>query len=161
MAGNAPGRTRIGLPAAQVRAEGVGKDPYHLFALSSNRLLASLAADSLRHSGPSVHGNAALFDISEPSRPRLLYEQRDAGGRASSVLPTPAGEYFVCNGAVFSVGDDKLETAATFSELRRLGRFMSLRGSTLDGAPYHGDSDGLYAALAMDHVAIVIRHSPE
>lgn len=30
-------------------------------------------------------------------------------------------------------------------------------GSTLDGAPYHGDSQGAYAAIATDDEAIVLR----
>lgn len=133
--------------------------PYHLFALREGRLLVSFDADSRIQRGRKVHGNSAVFDISNPEEPQLVFEQSDSGGRAATVLAIGEKEYFVCNGAIFSIRADELKTATTFSRLPPFGSGFLFGGSTLDGAPYHGDSDGIHAALALDSVAVVIRVS--
>jgi hypothetical protein len=137
------------------------RGPYDLFAVTGNRLLACLDADTTVHSGPEVHGNAALLDVADPFHPRLLWEQGNCGGRAAAMLRAGAAEYLVCNGDIFRLERDGLKSAAPFRGLRGTRRgFEFLNGSTADGLPYHGHGDGAYAALALDRVTLVIRALP-
>jgi len=123
------------------------KSIYHLFALPGNRLLASQDADSRIWFGTSVHGNSSLFSLTNATQPLLLREFAHSGGRTAALLLAENRHFLVCNGAVFAIGDQDLKKCTSFSSL----------GSTLDGMPYHGDSSGRYACLAMDTRAVVLR----
>ena len=125
--------------------------PYHLFPLPDNQLLASLDADSSVHTlspnNMTVHGNSAFVDLAKPTQPVLAKEMKGSGGRTSTVLSAKHGDYFVCEGAVFSLHDHQLGEIYSFSS----------PGSSDDGFPYHGDSNGSYAVLPADNAAIVLR----
>lgn len=127
------------------------KTPYHVFALPGKRLLASLDADTRFRfyfgAGGAVHGKSALLTIKEPTAPRLLEEIGGSGGRTSIVMSFADKQFFACNGNVFSIGAESLTPQFPFFP----------HGSTLDGLPYHGDTDDKYAAIAMDSVTMVLR----
>jgi len=117
----------------------------HLFAVGKNVLLAAVGYGGL-HIGSKVHGSAALFDLSNPEKPVLVGSFAEAGGRTAAVHRTSSGTFLVCNGWIFEVGQQRQTTVQEFSG-----------GSTLDGAPYHGDTQGPYVAIATDDEAIVVR----
>ena len=123
--------------------------PYHLFQLPGNRLLASQGADSrFRISfGNTVYGNSSLFSLAKPTQPVLLKELADSGGRTAALLSAKNQHFLVCNGAVFVVGAEDIKKCSSIPS----------GGACLDGQPYHGDSNGVYAALATDLMAIVVR----
>ena len=122
---------------------------YHLFSLPGNRLLASQDGDSLFHVawGNTVYGNSALFSLAKPTQPALLKEFANSGGRTAALLSMENQQFLVCDGALFAIGAEDLKKCFSFSS----------DGSTLDGVPYHGDSSGSYASLAMDNRAVVVR----
>lgn len=119
---------------------------FHLFPLAEGRLLGSHDADSLVHFGSGVSGNAVLY-AADADGLHMLKETKNAGGRAATLLSRDGLQLLVCDGGVFRVGK---------SGIKQVFSFMS-GGSTLDGASYAGDSEGQYAALALDGVAVLIK----
>jgi len=124
---------------------------YQLFALPGNQLLASLDADSpspvASLGDTAVRGNSAFINLKKPKQPVLDKELKQSGGRSSTLLSTKQGNYFICDGIVFLIHGQRLRQMYPFDT----------SGSMLDVFPYHGDSDGDYATLPLDHAAIVVR----
>ena len=130
----------------------VSRPVFHIFASPRNqKLLASLDADCTAHvcssNHTTVNGKSAFISLAKPTQPRLIKETNDSGGRASTLLTTKQESYLVCDGMAFSIH---------YHELCEAYSFLS-PGSTLDGFPYHGDSDGTYAVLPLDYAAVVVR----
>jgi len=126
------------------------RTPYHLFPVPEKGLLASLDADTTSNSftgaNVQVHGNSAIFSTKDPARPALAGEFRRSGGRSATALLVNDQAYLVCEGVVFRISDSRLERVFSF-----------FPGSTLDAFPYHGDSDGEYAAVVSDAAVFVLR----
>jgi len=135
-------------PAAptEVGAVSTRQAVWHLFGTRGSRLLASLDADSLRSFGRDPHGNSALFSLVAPARPELVAEIPDSGGRAAVLWPVDGQDYYVCNGAVFLVGENGLTMLPTARPT----------GSNLDGFAYHCDACGSWAAVATDSAVTVM-----
>jgi hypothetical protein len=89
----------------------------------------------------------ALLDVANPKHPVLMKEVNHCGGRAAMILPIKDRKYLVCDLVVFSIRGQNLASKFTFVH----------DGSTISGFPYHCDTDGNYAALPLDEVAIVLR----
>jgi hypothetical protein len=121
----------------------VSRPIYHVFALPGKRLLASLDGDTLTNNP----GKTALLDVADPKHPVRIKEVNGRGGRAATVLSTKDGNYFVCKRAVFLIRDQDLVRAFSFDADLFAG----------NGFPYHCDSDGTYAALASDDIAVILR----
>jgi hypothetical protein len=120
--------------------------PYDLFAVNGGLLLASTDGRLLSF-GDGVNGNAELFSLAIPDRPKLIGRYGNAGGRAATVVTSSKGQYFAYAGGVCAIHKDGLR------------QFVSLPtgGSLLDSIPYHGDADGGYAALALGQNVTLIR----
>ena len=109
----------------------------------------------------TVHGKSAFVDLNNPTKPSLIKEIDNSGGRTSQLFSTKQGNYFVCNGVVFSIDKSfDLEAAGD-----RVPKVLSLSkthtffppSATLDGSPYHGDREGDYVILPLDRAAVVLR----
>lgn len=120
---------------------------YAVHPLRDGRILASLDFGSLVLRGPGPHGSTVLMGLADPAHPNVLAEAPSSGGRASVVMTTQSQEYLVCDGAVLELQGNSLVRAFP----------LYTNGSTLDGAAYHGDASGVYAALALDGRAVVIK----
>jgi hypothetical protein len=83
-----------------------------------------------------------------------------SGGGSTTVLSAAGKSYFVCDGVVFLIEQSDLQQCFCFLPpcLTPDGRLYF--GVRLDGAPYHGDSHGNYAALAYDDVGVVLQFTP-
>jgi hypothetical protein len=120
--------------------------PYHLFALPDKRLVECEDTDAWVRFGTGIHGHAALYDLKEPARPCQISERDRAGGRAATLLKLRDGWLLMCDGGVLGIEKDGFKDVYSFVSA----------GMTLDGLPYHGDSSGGCAALALDRVTVVI-----
>ena len=120
--------------------------PYHLYAVSGDRLFACLDSDSLYHSVSSdsitVPGNSALFSLKRAAQPVLQKKFSKSGGRSAAILSTGVKTYLVCEGVVFSIEKTDLKRCFSFATAGLTHDSLPYAGSTLDGAPYHGTSDG-------------------
>lgn len=128
---------------------------YHVFAVSENRLLASMDDDSLAHYSSDndyrIAGKSALIDISNPSQPVVVKEIPDSGGRVATVMKIKEETFFFCHGGIFAVRKDDLELVDAFFPV----------GSTGDGFPYHAANDGTTAALPLSNLILVLRKAKE
>jgi hypothetical protein len=128
-----------------------GGSPYHLFGLANDRVLASYDSAAIVQwqgsSRPRVWGNAAILEQAGPGQLATVAEFTDMGGRAATYFANEQGAFLVGNGAVFRVEQTGIKRSFSFDR----------SGSTLDGAPYHGASDGQYVALATDTATFVLR----
>jgi hypothetical protein len=120
--------------------------PYHLFALPDKRLVECEDSDAWVRFGTGIHGHAALYDLKDPTRPRRISERDRAGGRAAALLRLRDRWFLVCDGGILGIEKDGLKDVHSYVSA----------GMTLDGLPYHGDSAGGCAALALDRVTVVI-----
>jgi hypothetical protein len=62
-------------------------------------------------------------------------------------VSTAVGDFLICPGSVQQIVGDDLELIGP----------LYTGGSNLDGAPYHGDSEGEHAVIVHDDSAIVVR----
>jgi hypothetical protein len=135
--------------------------PFDLFQVPQEGLLACMDSDSPTHSRSprniTVSGNCALLDITKASRPVVIKEFPGAGGGSATMLKDGQKSYLVCDGVIFSVEERALQETFSFLPPSVTPNGRIYHGWRLDGTPYHGDSDGLYAALAYDGVAVVLK----
>ena len=125
--------------------------PYHIFVNRENHLVACLGSGSRWHivsaKNITVNGKTAVFKLGQSGAPELHAEIKGSGGRAATSARYRGATYLICNGLVFSSKSEVLRKAYSFFPY----------GSTLDGSPYHGGSDGAYAALATDQDICILR----
>lgn len=120
--------------------------PFQLFALPDKRLLVCEDSDSRFQFGTGIHGRAALYGLEDPTRPRRISERDRAGGRAATLMKLGDRWLLVCDGGVLAIEKDGFTDVFAYVSA----------GTTLDGLPYHGDSAGANAALALDRTTVVI-----
>jgi hypothetical protein len=122
------------------------RKPWHLFALPDKRLVECEDSDARIRFGTGIYGHAALYDLKDPTRPRRISERNQAGGRVAALLKLRDRWFLVCDGGVLGIEKDGFKNVYSYSSA----------GTTLDGLPYHGDSAGGCAALALDRVTVII-----
>jgi hypothetical protein len=137
--------------------------PYHIFGISPTQVLTSLEGDSRPHvvtpDNITVNGNSAWFNTTKASQPVLVKEFSEAGGTPTTVLTSEGKEYLVCQGVVFSIEMESLKRCFSFQAGCVSPDHILYHGTTLDATPYHGTSDGMYAALPLGDVTIVLRRT--
>jgi hypothetical protein len=152
--GLGPGETGIGVydisKPSDIKRIGFVKTPqgaHAVYSLPGRRILAMLDSASLSLSGPGPHGSTLILDVNDPTQPRIVAENRDTSGRVSALVAVGSERYLACPGAVMKLEKDSLTSVFP----------LYTQGANLDGAAYHGDSDGKHAALALDDAAVVIK----
>jgi hypothetical protein len=124
--------------------------PYSVFVTPQRRLVVGMydgKSEWISESHIVVNGRSAVFDLADPKRPRLTKQYDRSGGVTAALLNAKGQSYFACNGVVFALTKDGLEPNSVFLPL----------GTTMDALPYHGDSEGNYAAVTTDQVVQVLR----
>jgi tetratricopeptide (TPR) repeat protein len=108
--------------------------PFHLLPVGKDRL-AVLMDD-----------RAQLFSTADPLRPAALGQPVATSARSGIVLPIDGKIYLVTECDVLRVEEGALIPVGGFRA-----------GGTWDAAPYHGYSEGGYAAIALSYAVVVLR----